>query len=66
MRHKAIFKWSLTGLNSIVSLSLVSYDTKIKETSLPYYLHIARGRIVEYIPFPMILKCEMQTAPSSF
>ena len=50
------FKQSLTGLNSEFSFS------KAEEPSLPYYLPIAGGRIIEFIPFPRVLVlCEMKS-----
>ena len=60
-----IFKRSLTGLNSEFSFSLTSCLTKAQEISLPYYLPIAGGRIIRFIPFPRVLVlCEMQSASS--
>ena len=50
-----IFKQSLTGLNSEFSFSLTSCFTKAEEPSLPYYLPIAGGRIIGFIPFPRLL-----------
>ena len=39
--------------------------TKAEEPSLPYYLPIAGGRIIRFIPFPRVLVlCEMQSASS--
>ena len=39
--------------------------TKAVEPSLPYYLPIAGGRIIGFIPFPRVLvQCEMQLALS--
>ena len=36
-----------------------------EEPSLPYYLPIARGRIIGFIPFPRVLVlCEMQSVSS--
>ena len=56
----SIFKRSLTGLNSEFSFSETSCLTKAEEPSLPYYLHIAGGRIFGFIPFPRVLVlCEM-------
>ena len=53
---RSIFKQSLTGLNSEFSFSF----TKAEEPSLPYYLPIAGGRIIGFIPFPRVLVlCEM-------
>ena len=62
---KSIFKWSLTGLNSDFSFSETSCLTKAEEPSLPYYLPIAGGRIIGFIPFPRVLVlCEMQSISS--
>ena len=39
--------------------------TKNEEPSLPYYLLLAGGRIIGFIPFPRVLVlCEMQSATS--
>ena len=63
--HKVIFKRSLTGLNSEFSFFLTSCITKTEETSLPYYLPIAGGWIIGFIPFPRVLVLsEMQSASS--
>ena len=51
---RSIFKRSLTGLKSEFSFSKTSCLTKAEEPSLPYYLPIARGRIVGFIPFPRV------------
>ena len=57
---RSIFKRSLTGLNSEFSFSSTSCLTKAEEPSLPYYLPIAGGRIIGFIPFPRVLVlCEM-------
>ena len=62
---RTIFKQSLTGLNSEFSFSSTSSLTKAKELSLPYYLFIAGGRIIGFIPFPRVLVlCEMQSISS--
>ena len=59
---RSIFKRSLAGLNSEFSFSETSYLTKAEELSLPYYLPIAGGRIIGFIPFPRVLVlCEMQS-----
>ena len=57
--HKVIFfKRSLTGLNSEFSFSLTSCLLKAEGPSLSYYLPIAGGRIIGFIPFPRVLvKC---------
>ena len=60
---RSVFKWSLTDLNSEFFLLLDGYHTWVEEPSLPYYLPIARGRIIGVMLFPRILVlCEMQTA----
>ena len=62
---RSIFKWSLTGLNSECSFSKTICLTKAEEPSLPYYLPIAGGRIIGFIPFPRVLAlCEMQSVTS--
>ena len=62
---RSIFNRSLTGLNSEFSYSETSYLTKAEEPSLLYYLHIAGGRIIGFIPFPKVLVlCEMQSVSS--
>ena len=62
---KSIFKWSLTSFNSEFSFSKTSCLTKAEEPSLPYYLPIAGGRIIGFIPFPRVLVlCEMQPVSS--
>ena len=48
---KVNFKRSLTGLNSEFSFSKTSCFNKAEEPSLPYYLPIAGGRIIGFIPF---------------
>ena len=62
---RSIFKQSLTGLNSEFSFSKISCLTKAEELSLPYYLPIAGGRIIGFIPFARVLVlCEMQSVSS--
>ena len=62
---RSIFKRSLTGLNSAFSFSSTSCLTKAEEPRLPYYLPIAGGRIIGFIPFPRVLvQCEMQSVSS--
>ena len=57
---RSIFKRCLTGLNSEFSFS--SCLTKTEDPSRPYYLPIAGGRIIGFIPFPRVLVlCEMQS-----
>ena len=59
-----------TGPSQPVSYQSVFFTgchTKVKEPSLPYYLPIAEGRIVGYIPFSRVSAlCEMLTALSRF
>ena len=65
MTQGEFFKRSLAGLNSEFSFSLTSCLTKAEEPSLPYYLPIAGGRIIGFIPFQRVLVlCEMQTVLS--
>ena len=55
----------LSGLNSEFSFSATSCLAKEEEPSLLYYLPIAGGRIIGFIPFPRVLVlCEMQSASS--
>ena len=62
---RSILKRSLTGLNSEFSFSLTTCLTNAEEPSLPYYLPIAGGRIIGFIPFPRVLVlCEMQSVSS--
>ena len=62
---RSIFKRSLTGLNSEYSFSLTSCLTKAEEPSLSYYLPIAGGRVIGFIPFPRLLVlCEMPSVSS--
>ena len=62
---RSVFKRSLTGFNSEFSFSLTSCLTKAEEPSLSYYLPIAGGRIIGFIPFPRVLVlCEMQSVSS--
>ena len=49
---RPIFKRCLTGLNSAFSFAENSNHAKVKDLCLPYYLHIAFGRIIGFIPFP--------------
>ena len=59
------FKRSLTGLNLEFSFFHTSCLTKAEEPSLSYYLRIAGGRIIGFIPFPRVLVlCEMQSVSS--
>ena len=57
MTQGQFFKRSLTGSNSEFSFSYTSCLTKAEEPSLPYYLPIAGGRIIGFIPFPKYVKC---------
>ena len=62
---RSIFKRSLTGLNLEFCFSLTSCLNKAEEPSLPYYLPIAGGRIIGFIPFPRVLVlCEKQSISS--
>ena len=62
---RSIFKQILTGLNSEFSFSKISCLTKVKEPSLPYYLPIAEGWLIEFIHFPKVLMlCEMLSVSS--
>ena len=61
---RSTFKQSLTGLNSEFSFKTCCL-TKAEEHSLSYYLPIAGGRIIGFIPFPRVLVlCEMQSVSS--
>ena len=62
MTQGQLFKRSLTGLNSEFTFFWTSRLTKAEETSLPYYLPIAWGGIIGFIPFPRVLVlCELQS-----
>ena len=62
---RSIFKRSLTGLNSEFFFSKTCCLTKAEEPSLSYYLPIAGGRIIGFIPSPRVLMlCEMQSVSS--
>ena len=68
MTQGQFFKWSLTGFEFRVfpSPRLVA-SPRLKEPSLPYYLPIAGGRIIGFIPFPRVLVlCEMQSDRRGF
>ena len=61
----SIFNRSLTGLNSEFYFFYTSCLTKAEEPSLSYYLPIAGGRIIGFIPFSRVLVlCEMQSVSS--
>ena len=65
MAQGQFFKRSLTGLKSELSFSFTSCLTKAEEPSKPFYLSIAGGRIIGFIPFPRVLVlCEMQSVSS--
>ena len=52
-------------MNSEFFFSKTSCLTKAEEPSLPYYLPIAGGRIIGFIPFPRVsVLCEMQSVSS--
>ena len=56
-----------SGRISEFSFSSTSCLTKAEETSLSYYLPIAGGRIIGFIPFPRLLVlCEMQSVSPGF
>ena len=58
---RSIFKRNLTSFNSEFSFSETSCLPKAEELSLSYYLPIAGGRIIGFIPFSrVIVLCEMQ------
>ena len=59
---KSIFKRSLTGLNSQFSFSKTSCLSKAKQRSLPYYLPIAGGRIIGFIPNLSRLGFELESS----
>ena len=62
---RSILKRSLTDLNSEFSFSLTSCHSKAEEPSLSYYLPIAGGRVIGFIPFPRVLVlCEMPSVSS--
>ena len=64
---KVNFLSSLTGLNSEFFFSKTNNHTKVKELSLPYYIPIAGGRIVGFMPFPRVLAvCEMKKSHPGF
>ena len=61
----SIWQLERSSLNSEFFFSDPNSYTKVREPWLPFYLPIAGGRIVGFIPFPMVLAlCEMQTASS--
>ena len=65
MTQDQFFKRNLTGFNSEISFSKTSCLTKAEEPSLSYYLAVAGGRIIGFIPFPNVLViCEMESASS--
>ena len=56
------FKRSITDLNSDFSFSQTSCTNKAEKPSQSYYLPIAGGRIIGFIPFPKVLVLrEMQS-----
>ena len=59
----SIFKQSLAGLSSEFSFSKAGCLTKTKEISLPYYLPIAGGRIIGFIPLQGVLVLCNQPRP---
>ena len=65
MGDKVNFKQILTGLNSEFSFSLMGSHTSVKNSSLPYYLAEAGGRIGGFMLFPRVSALsEMQRASS--
>ena len=60
--HKVNFYAVFNRFESEFSFSLTSCLTNAEEPSLPYYLPIAGGRIIGFIPFPRV--CEMQSVSS--
>ena len=65
MTTRSIFKRSLTAFNSEFSFSYTSCLTKAEDPSLSYYLHIAGGRIIGFIPFPRFsVLCVLQSVSS--
>ena len=62
---RSIFKRRLTGSKTEISYSLTSCLTKGEEHSLSFYLPIAGGRMIMFIPLLRVLVlCEMQSATS--
>ena len=60
---RSIFKWSLTGLNSV--FLLLDWSPNQGWRTQSYYLFIAGGRIIGFIPFPRVLMLrEVQSASS--
>ena len=56
---------SSTSINLELSFIYIGCLTKAKEISLPYYLPIAWGRAIGFIPFPSLLELrEMQCISS--
>ena len=65
MTQGQFFLRGLTGLKLEFSFSYASCLTKAEEPSLSYYLPIAGGIIIGFIPFPRVLVlCEMQSVSS--
>ena len=73
MRKNSYQKITITAIQIIYIYTNVSTragcntrSTKAKENSLPYYLPIAGGRIIGFIPFPRVLVlCGMQSTSSN-
>ena len=56
---RSIFRWSLSGLNSEFP------SPRLVASPMPYYLPVAEGRIIGFIPYPGVLVlCEMQSVSS--
>ena len=62
---RSIFKQNFTGLNSESSFSLTRCLAQAEETSLTYYLPIAGGRTIGFIPFPRVLVLSEMLSVSS-
>ena len=62
---KSIFKWSVASLNEDFTFSKTGCYTKIKESSLSYYLPIAKEKEGGFMPLSRKLAhSEMQTVLS--
>ena len=63
VQHKVIFNAEFNRFEFSAFLLLDQLQIMVKKSSLPYYLPIAGGRILGFIPFLRVLVlCEMQTA----
>ena len=52
---RSTFKRILTGLNLELSSSYIGYLTKTKEISLLFYLPVAEGIMIGFMPFARVL-----------